>query len=145
MKRCKKCGNDQEDSCFYAHKKAKDGLREVCKTCSSTESKSYQTLNKEKIRIRVASKKYGINAEWYYKTLSNQNNSCAGCNRAFVDVPHVDHDHTTGQVRGLLCGSCNRAIGLLQENTDTMIRLVGYLNQHQPIDALFMPIRSPGS
>lgn len=140
MKRCTKCANNQEDSCFYTHKNAKDGLRDICKTCSSDQSKLYQTFNKERIRIRIARKKYGITTEWYYKTLSSQNNSCAGCNKVFVDVPHVDHDHSTGKVRGLLCGNCNRALGLLHEDTDTMIRLVGYLNQHQPIDALFVPI-----
>jgi hypothetical protein len=59
---------------------------------------------------------------------------CKGCKR--TDVPLVvDHDHsccpgtyTCGEcVRGALCGDCNKAIGLLRDNTDTMKNLMYYL------------------
>lgn len=39
----------------------------------------------------------------------------------------VDHDHVTGEVRGLLCGSCNRALGLLGDNLEGVMRAVKYL------------------
>ena len=42
----------------------------------------------------------------------------------------VDHNHTTGKVRELLCAKCNKAIGLFQENIDTIIRAAAYLKRH---------------
>ena len=46
-----------------------------------------------------------------------------------MKVPHVDHDHITGKVRGLLCGSCNRALGLIKDNLETLVRLQKYLEK----------------
>lgn len=44
---------------------------------------------------------------------------------------HVDHDETTGQVRGLLCGDCNRGIGLLKHNTASLHRAIDYLSNFE--------------
>lgn len=42
-------------------------------------------------------------------------------------VAHVDHDHRTGRIRGLLCGSCNRAAGLLADSAERAVSLALYL------------------
>ena len=44
---------------------------------------------------------------------------------------NVDHDHTTGKVRELLCHNCNRALGLLQENVEIIQSALDYLNKHK--------------
>lgn len=41
----------------------------------------------------------------------------------------VDHDHTTGKVRGLLCHNCNRALGLLQDNKSYLQSAINYLKK----------------
>lgn len=78
-------------------------------------------------------KKYGITLEDYQRMLSNQkgvcaichkNNSYAGKTRMFA----VDHCHVTGKVRGLLCQSCNRALGLFGDDADRLLKASLYLN-----------------
>lgn len=84
--------------------------------------------------------RYGITDSDYYKMLSAQNGGCAICgtNRpvngkgnAFFDV---DHNHATGQVRGLLCRDCNVTVGVV-EKKQSKIRLIHkYLEQHGGIN-----------
>jgi hypothetical protein len=60
---------------------------------------------------------YGISLEQYDAMLAAQNGVCAICDEARPDerTLHVDHDHETGEIRGLLCFRCNQAIGSLRE------------------------------
>lgn len=62
---------------------------------------------------------YGITLEQYQQMLESQGGFCKICGRHqgdFAEALSVDHCHATGKVRGLLCGSCNRAIGLLGDD-----------------------------
>jgi hypothetical protein len=78
-----------------------------------------------------------INNESYDELLKKQENKCAVCGRCLVEdkskmvlgsaVAHVDHDHRTGRIRGLLCGSCNRAAGLLADSAERAVSLALYL------------------
>ena len=74
-------------------------------------------------------KLYGINEEQYQKLLKFQKYKCAVCLEP--DRPdkklHIDHSHITGITRGLLCGNCNKALGLLLDSTILLGRLIGYL------------------
>jgi hypothetical protein len=56
-----------------------------------------------------------------------QNNQCAICKEKFAKTPHVDHCHTTGKVRGLLCWQCNIGIGLLKDNIEVCLAAADYL------------------
>lgn len=76
---------------------------------------------------------YGISLEEYNKLLEKQNGKCAICNLT-PEVCNkgrylcVDHNHQTGKVRGLLCNTCNRAIGLLKDNTEVLRRAAEYID-----------------
>lgn len=78
---------------------------------------------------------YGITADDYDKLLEKQNHKCAICGgEGFVmdTARHkvklvVDHDHHTGEIRGLLCHNCNRALGLLQDDVETIQHALDYL------------------
>lgn len=75
---------------------------------------------------------YGITLEDYNRLLTEQNSCCAICNlheTAHNGRLHVDHCHTTGKVRGLLCHGCNTGIGLFKESEDIMLKAIGYLKQ----------------
>lgn len=77
---------------------------------------------------------YGITRNQYEELLEKQGGKCAICGGAGfkMRVHHwsslvVDHDHKTGEVRGLLCHNCNRGIGLLQDSPDVCISAANYL------------------
>lgn len=73
--------------------------------------------------------KYGITIADYDAMLAAQGGTCAICNGPPPPKGyHVDHCHTTGVVRALLCFSCNTALGHVQDNTDTLRRMIDYLN-----------------
>lgn len=79
-------------------------------------------------RISNLRRHYGIKISEYDKILKRQNGKCVICEgEPGLRRLHVDHDHMTGKVRGLLCHSCNTAIGLLKENNKIIIKIGEYL------------------
>ena len=70
---------------------------------------------------------YGLTIDDVQTMLNQQGGNCATCESAFVGQPHIDHCHTTGKVRGLLCGPCNRALGMVKDQVDVLLRMVDYL------------------
>lgn len=108
----------------------------LCKVCGSTKTKNngrnYRTCKPctdrgilarpDKSRIRKIGKTYGITDEQYAKMLENQDGKCAMCG-ALPDSSSsirnkrrlaIDHDHITGQIRGLLCSVCNMHLGMYE-------------------------------
>lgn len=75
--------------------------------------------------------KYGLTVEEWEEMYDSQGGSCASCGRDFSDDTKfraaVDHDHTTGKVRALLCNRCNRAIGLLEDDVELVDKAAAYL------------------
>jgi len=64
----------------------------------------------------------------YEEILKNQNYGCAICGQGNGNRPlAVDHNHNTGEIRGLLCGRCNCALGLLDEDVKKMEKLIKYI------------------
>ena len=53
---------------------------------------------------------------------------CLICRKEYKSLS-VDHDHKTGKVRGLLCGNCNRALGLLYDNIKVSVNVTKYLKK----------------
>jgi hypothetical protein len=81
--------------------------------------------------------RHGITSEYYDKMLSNQNGCCEICGKPHTDYKrsfHVDHNHLTGNVRGLLCVRCNAGIGLFQDNTDSLERAKLYLIKYSDLE-----------
>ena len=80
-------------------------------------------------RLKAISRAYGISIPEYEQMWERQQGRCAICNEA-KDRLGVDHCHTTGRVRELLCISCNAALGLLREDPEMFRRAVEYLTRH---------------
>lgn len=70
---------------------------------------------------------YGVRPEEYDRMLTAQKGLCAICLLPSKRVLGVDHDHATGQVRGLLCRNCNSGIGLLGDSVSGLLSAIRYL------------------
>lgn len=78
---------------------------------------------------------YGLSSNDYNLILKQQNGSCAICGISQSELKGrfknlcVDHCHTTGKVRGLLCQGCNRGIGLLKDNVSVLEKAASYIKK----------------
>lgn len=77
--------------------------------------------------------RYGLTVEKFFKILKKQKARCAMCREKFScsKHTHVDHDHETGKVRGLLCAACNRGMGFLRDSITIFKQGIRYLKKHQ--------------
>lgn len=89
--------------------------------------------NKERIRACEYKKDFGISIEDYEDMLISQKGNCAICGLKEKSGCRlsVDHDHKTKKVRGLLCGNCNRGIGLFKDDPFMLDLAFMYLNEHK--------------
>jgi hypothetical protein len=85
------------------------------------------------VRERNYRKVYGIEPEVVYEMFDHQGGQCALCGFEFSwdadksSTPHVDHCHTTGRVRGLLCHNCNHGLGHFKDDPELLVRAIDYL------------------
>ena len=84
------------------------------------------------VRLRQDLRVYGLTVEAYEALLAAQGGVCAICRRPPAADGrqkrlHVDHDHATDAVRGLLCSNCNTALGLLDDDVDRIAAAIFYL------------------
>ncbi len=83
-------------------------------------------------------RKYGMTIEQYDAMLEAQGGGCYICGRPPRDdiSLHVDHDHSTGEIRGILCFRCNNALADFQEDTGLLRNAIGYLAAHTAKDEI---------
>jgi len=92
--------------------------------------KQYNAGRKRENRDTHLRRTFGITLEDFEAMLAAQGGGCAICGRPAPEGTslHVDHDHETGVVRGLLCFTCNGALGMLTENEDHLLRAADYVS-----------------
>jgi len=134
LKYCPKCKTDKPLELFNKHAKERDGLQRLCRDCQKESNKKYLSTEKGATTTRQAHlrRKYGIDLQTYEELLLSQGNKCKICgvgsnpdSRANYLV--IDHNHTTGDIRGLLCTKCNALLGLAQDSEDILERAKQYL------------------
>jgi hypothetical protein len=134
MKTCYHCKTEKPFSEFHKDRSRKDGYGNECKICSSERGKEQYQKNKEKIlemcRDARLKRQYGIDVNEYNKLLEEQNGKCAICGSEECTSGKnfaIDHNHQTGEVRGLLCRACNLALGHLQDSPRLVKNAYQYL------------------
>ena len=120
---CSKCKQKQSISEFCKNRESKDGLHYVCRTCIHLYNKEYLKSPRVKKLRRVNQLKYcfNITLDDYDKIFKEQKGRCAICNISHKKLSHklhVDHNHKTNSVRGLLCKTCNTKVGWLENHQD---------------------------
>ena len=88
----------------------------------------WRAKNPDKVSAINRRTKYGVTDQQFQEMLDRQGGKCYSC--PATSGLCVDHCHTTGKFRGLLCGPCNRALGLLKDDPVRIARLVEYLKEH---------------
>jgi hypothetical protein len=100
--------------------------RKFCSRECSTDANLQNQRARGYARMKTL-ERYGLTPATYEALRTTQGGVCAICQQAPKRLLHVDHCHTSGKVRGLLCGPCNRALGLLNDNAKTLRAAASYL------------------
>lgn len=149
LKRCHNCKEVKAETCFSQRKSRH--LSHYCNVCDEilgvvrvekrvAASSAYYALNREQVReaavwqrLRI---RYGVTREWFEETLEAQGGVCKICGQTNDSGKrlHVDHDHGTGKVRGLLCFRCNHRLGVL-ENREWVEAALAYLAEHEELNS----------
>ena len=85
--------------------------------------------DKQTHKRNYLSRKYGMSNECVEKLKQAQQNKCPICERLLTDVKkiHIDHNHTTGYVRGILCSKCNNGLGFFNDDIQLFTKVLSYL------------------
>ena len=126
---CRLCKEELPIEKFYLLSHESGKRRPECIRCVREYQKSI--YNPEKRKSQHLRYLYNITIDQYSDKLEDQGNLCAICG---TDTPggngkkfYVDHNHATGQVRGLLCHNCNFLIGHCKENKEILMWAIMYL------------------
>ena len=130
MKTCKTCKVELSLDRFYL---LKTGYYHVhCKSCNTERSRLWKQKNKHKHYLNKIRDKFKISETDYNILLAEQNNLCLICNKSEKDRRlSVDHCHKTGNIRGLLCRTCNLAIGYFNDDTTLLKNAIQYLSRNR--------------
>lgn len=155
-KTCTKCKVTRPIAEFYKHKRSADGRAYQCSHCTKAASKEYAqsnpartneynreyyAANRTRERIRVRLQRYGLTQEQYSTLWADHAGGCAICYIALLDVGDyesgnkrpdnaccIDHCHSTGKVRGLLCIKCNLMLGYARDSSTILQAGIEYLD-----------------
>lgn len=129
---CSKCKVEKELSEYTKRYDRASGVRPHCKECQRKIDAYKRTTEKGKAKYRNSSwKQQGINItyEEYKIKYEKVKGYCEICNKQFPSLC-VDHNHTTGEIRGLLCTSCNLGIEQFKETQSMLYNAIDYLNKY---------------
>lgn len=153
-KHCNRCDRTLDLTEFVRTKRSKNGYGSECLRCNHDRSRAWTAENRDRKRERgieyrsrpevqrrrhnrLVQKKFGISLDDYDELFAAQDGRCAICRNTETQIrgggPRrlaVDHDHSTGQVRALLCSKCNIGIGQFDDDPERMLAAVAYLRSH---------------
>lgn len=129
LKFCPKCKVNKPITEFHKNsaRSNRDGYSSWCKLCSNKSRKKNYENNKSSKYERQNSwliYKYGITKEQYDNILEQQDCVCYLCGGTNLNgkALSVDHNHKTGEIRGLLCSHCNRSLGWFEKRKDKILK-----------------------
>ncbi len=136
-KMCSNCLEEKQITEFSIYPSYRGRRISWCKSCKNSYQKIYRESNRIKISTQRCNyrikKKYGLSPDDYKIMHESQGGLCAANN--CLETTHggrlsVDHDHSTGKVRGLLCHECNLALGRAGDSIEKLKGLIAYLERN---------------
>lgn len=145
---CYKCKKEQPWSDFNKSPSRRPfGLASSCKSCDRARKSgqkrsrwySQPEIEREKARCKALRRYFGITAKDYDEMFKTQQGLCAICGRPESYIHYatqkiallaVDHCHTTGKVRALLCANCNKGLGCFADSQERLEKAITYLKEH---------------
>lgn len=136
MKRCSKCQKQKSLDEFHNRSASKDGKQSICKKCNIQKVKTWQSKNSdywqnkprsENYLMKQRAQKYQISVNDLNDLLEKSKGICAICKTKPNKWLEVDHSHQTMKVRGMLCGPCNRGIGIFNDDPEMLLTAAKYL------------------
>lgn len=140
---CTVCEIEKPSSHFERASRKVNGIRSECKECRGKKRRArHAELRADPVtsakfaedkRRRMLSEKYGMTPDEFARMLATQGKCCKICKAVEpggrVGVWHVDHDHLTGKVRGILCHSCNVGLGHFRDSVELLSKAIDYLSR----------------
>lgn len=136
MKTCSRCHKSKPVDEFHNNKSSKDGKQSCCKVCNLSRVKDWQEKNADRFKaswstpevtFRQRARRYGLSVEELENLIAEFKGVCPLCGR--VEDLVIDHCHVTNRVRGLLCGACNKALGVLGDSEEGLMKALDYLRR----------------
>ncbi|MFF5173553.1 endonuclease VII domain-containing protein [Micromonospora sp. NPDC000089] len=146
-RRCPACGETKALDDFPRNRSGRGGYGRYCKPCHNEKGKE------SKLRLHGGSReyhlrrRYGVGEKEFQELLAEQGGVCAICGAE--DPQHLDHDHRTGWVRGILCFNCNGGLGQFRDSPTRLAEAITYLRGttwqraliHPGVYQMFSPTR----
>lgn len=130
--RCKEYAKKNSERCAESRRKYYQDNKEIIKARAKEWSRHNpaDTVKKRKHQLRS---KYDISVEEFNNLLQFQNHKCAICNLEDFGKkgPMMDHCHSTGKNRGILCRGCNTGLGNFKDDISKLISAVSYINKYR--------------
>jgi hypothetical protein len=162
MKKCSRCKEEKSFDNFWKDKTTSSGYKSYCKNCKPNRKDyhdSWRSKNREKVnaysrktkarpeskireRERAIERNYNISVDEYNRIVQDQNGVCAICERIPTRAFSIDHDHnccpersrSCGKcIRGLLCQTCNQALGMFLDSPEILLNAVEYLRASERV------------
>ncbi|MET7963845.1 endonuclease VII domain-containing protein [Micromonospora zamorensis] len=119
------CGAIKPFDDFPRNRSGRGGYGRYCKPCHNEKGKESMLRLHGGSREYHLRRRYGVGEKEFQELLAEQGGVCAICGGA--DPQHLDHDHRTGWVRGILCFNCNGGLGQFRDSPMRLARAITYL------------------
>lgn len=141
VKDCARCGQQKPRTDFYVCRTERDGRQAICSICQKEVTADRFKADPERVRLirwkSYIKHKYGMSWTEYTKWYNDQNGNCAICGDHYEmrapdrlhDGLHIDHNHETGLVRGMLCRGCNHGLGNMKDSVERLRNAIAYLEE----------------
>jgi len=133
VKRCNGCSTTKDLSSFWKG-------QSLCIDCSKERQKTRWDSRSPKKRLEQHLKyKYGVTHAKFMEAWENQHGECAICSSELPDLMTyenrrrgyaIDHNHETGEFRGILCLRCNSLLGMAKDSARVLASAIGYLEKN---------------